>query len=351
MQDRLRHLEILVKELAAKSAVAEVDLTSNRSVAGGHSTAIQDLIPVNGEPSIHAADARRCPRTGRQPTTGQVVLGKNSTTFVESTHWSAILNDIEDVKLYFEDEDKDEVKDDHETTASLLLNMDTNITKESLIAALPERPTCDRLIARYFRSNDPALHVIHRPTFQQEYREFCSDPTCKPTVWLGLLYAILCLATCFNSRTVELPIETRAPRAALIEMYQKCSAQCLSLSNYMKPGMYTLEAFILHSQSEIVQHGLVKSESWVAHGIAIRLALKMGLHRDAKSHPNLSVFQGEMRRRIWLFLCQVDLLLSFNLGLPPMVRGIQADTSIRKSILPLLSFTSNRYPLNSMIDS
>ena len=34
-------------------------------------------------------------------------------------------------------------------------------------------------------------------------------------------------------------------------------------------------------------------------GIAIRLAMRIGIHRDSSVHPDSLPFQGEMRRRIW----------------------------------------------------
>lgn len=61
----------------------------------------------------------------------------------------------------------------------------TPASRADLLAALPERSVVDRLVSRYFNSNDPAMSrvptvfitesililyivIIHKPTFQKE---------------------------------------------------------------------------------------------------------------------------------------------------------------------------------------
>jgi hypothetical protein len=61
---------------------------------------------------------------------------------------------------------------------------------------------------------------------------------------------------------------------------------------------------------------LVKGDmgSYLLSGTMMRLALQQGYHRDPSQFPNLSVFQGEMRRRIWSAVNQHDLLFSVLIG-------------------------------------
>lgn len=81
----------------------------------------------------------------------------------------------------------------------------------------------------------------------------------------------------------------------------------------------------------------------------VRLSMRMGFHRvcsrpsmmkdmysqllqDPKYYPNLSPFQGEMRRRVWTFVRQSDLLFSFQIGLPSMIRLGDCDTELPRSL-------------------
>jgi hypothetical protein len=88
-----------------------------------------------------------------------------------------------------------------------------------------------------------------------------------------------------------------------------------------------MEALLLYFESEFAQPGDSAAKCWILHAMAVRLALRMGYHRDAKHHSNISAFHGEMRRRVWHLLAQVDLILSFQVGLPSMIRTIQSDTA------------------------
>lgn len=64
----------------------------------------------------------------------------------------------------------------------------------------------------------------------------------------------------------------------------------------------------------------------------VRLAMRMGLHRDPKHYVSLTPFQGEMRRRLWTFVRQSDLLFSFQMGLPSMIRTGDCDTALPRNI-------------------
>lgn len=114
--------------------------------------------------------------------------------------------------------------------------------------------------------------------------------------------------------------------------YRYSMAQCLILADYTKPHRYVLEALTIHFQGEHSQNSDSQISLWVLVGIIVRLAMRMGYHRDPKIFSNLSVFEGEIRRRLWSFVRCTDILLSFRVGLPSMVRSGDSDTDIPQSI-------------------
>jgi hypothetical protein len=64
-------------------------------------------------------------------------------------------------------------------------------------------------------------------------------------------------------------------------------------------------------------------------GVAVRLAMKMGLHRDPDhAKGKISLYRGEIRRRIWHLLVQIDVLTSFHNGLPSMIQAVKSDTRV-----------------------
>jgi hypothetical protein len=68
--------------------------------------------------------------------------------------------------------------------------------------------------------------------------------------------------------------------------------------------------------------------------MVIRLAVRRGYHRDPSKLPaaRLSPFAGEMRRRIWVAIVQVDALASFQVGLPSMIPLADCDTALPRNL-------------------
>ncbi|KAH8591003.1 hypothetical protein B0O99DRAFT_281154 [Bisporella sp. PMI_857] len=127
--------------------------------------------------------------------------------------------------------------------------------------------------------------------------------------------------------------DPRGNHMELIRMYRHSCSQALVLSNYTRPGQYTIEAMLLYMQVEFVLTSVDPVNSYVFIGAVVRIALRMGLHRDAsKIGSDLSVFQAEMRRRHWHILQQLDLIISFHIGLPPMIQSVESDTEYPRNL-------------------
>lgn len=112
-----------------------------------------------------------------------------------------------------------------------------------------------------------------------------------------------------------------------VRRYRRCCIQSLVLSNYTKPGPYTLETFFVYMEAEFLISKDDQVQCFLLIGNAVRLALRMGIHRDSsKVGGNITPFQAEIRRRLWHHLLQLDLLVSFHIGLPGMIQAIDSDT-------------------------
>ncbi|RFU35212.1 hypothetical protein B7463_g1097, partial [Scytalidium lignicola] len=344
MQKRLVHLESLVKNVMTGHAPVESlsaetnQSTASRSPDPPSPPSIEDTVKNNAHQDQHLATPESVQSEPPKLTSGQVLLGTKETTYVGATHWAAILEDIEEMKSYcnaeeFESSESPESLGDL-SGSSLLFNAGIPSTREEILAFLPPRHVVDRYVSRYFNSSSPALHITHRPAFQREYKKFWADPGSTPIVWVGILYGMMCLSA-HGSRTAgQEPIDTRELPEEVIRSYRACCAQCLVLSEYTKPGAHTLEAFILYSEVEFIVSRHDQVSCYLFIGSAVRLALRMGLHRDpTKVGGDMSPFQGEMRRRMWQVITQIDLLSSFHIGLPSMIHAIETDTLYPRNLL------------------
>ncbi|KAF2690101.1 hypothetical protein K458DRAFT_98772 [Lentithecium fluviatile CBS 122367] len=113
----------------------------------------------------------------------------------------------------------------------------------------------------------------------------------------------------------------------IADAYRTKATQCLILGHYTKGGPYALETLILYFLTECFNLKDMEIGIWVLVGTIVQIAIHMGYHRDAKHFPNISPFAGEMRRRVWAMIVQLDFGVSTQLGLPRLIKESQTDTA------------------------
>ncbi|CAF3444008.1 unnamed protein product [Fusarium graminearum] len=269
---------------------------------------------------------------------GQVVRGDKTTTYVGATHCMAMLEDIEDLKSYFDQPDEteeDEILADEIDPTELMLNTRAGPrNRDELLGRLPDRKVADRLISRYFASMSPSQHILHRPTFTRQYAKFWQDPEGTSLHWIAQLFMMLSLGVFFSKFINSSELEGDSPLPALdrVRHYKACAGWALVWGKYTQPSSATLPAFLFYVESHFLFNRAAQMNCYVLSGVCMRLMLKMGLHRDPSKLANISPFEGEMRRRMWNMAIQVEFLVSFHMGLPSMLQGIETDTAVPRNL-------------------
>lgn len=138
-------------------------------------------------------------------------------------------------------------------------------------------------------------------------------------MWLGLLFAILHCAETSYEEAGELPFRDQYDVSRPPTAFKTLTIQCLVASDYTNPVAYTVETVMLYIQSDGIPLPDLNIETPLILGIAIRLALRMGIHRNSNAYPGLTPFQDEMRRRLWYTILMSDTLHSFQLSLPATI--------------------------------
>ena len=96
-------------------------------------------------------------------------------------------------------------------------------------------------------------------------------------------------------------------------------------ADYTHPKKYTVEALLVYATALHLDHCCNPLSLWLVLGSILRVSLRMGYHREPSHSSFLSPFEGEMRRRIWNIVYIFDVLSSFAIGLPDMIRQVQSD--------------------------
>ena len=158
-----------------------------------------------------------------------------------------------------------------------------------------------------------------------------------PIMWIGLLYAVICLAIQFQEHKQAkgddcFPYDQHKGNCDQVHFYREKIVLCLLAGNYTQPGQYTAETLLVYFLVEHLHAKETKIGTWVLLGTIIRLAMRMGFHRDPRHSPMISPFQGEMRRRLWCQIALYDHLFSSQVGLPEMITKSACDCEEPRNI-------------------
>lgn len=158
-------------------------------------------------------------------------------------------------------------------------------------------------------------------------------------MWLGLLFSMMCLATQVQQFSADEPegihqhFQLSQHPQNLLQIYREKIVQCLVLGKYTKSVPYTIETLLLYFAVEHFQCKDTEIGTWILLGIIVRIAMRMGYHRDPSNSPRISPVQGEMRRRAWTMIVQLDMIISSQIGLPRMIKESQWDTAEPQNLL------------------
>jgi hypothetical protein len=102
----------------------------------------------------------------------------------------------------------------------------------------------------------------------------------------------------------------------------------------------------------VLQHTGETKIAWVLAGVLVRVAAAMKLHIDGSKHAHITLFEAEMRRRLWWQICFVDSrskalqVSAFNLSqdmfdteIPTNTNDADIDPSMSRLPLPLHGWT------------
>ena len=118
----------------------------------------------------------------------------------------------------------------------------------------------------------------------------------------------------------------KAKSLQMSEDLHYCASQCLDKTDITNPVIGTVEFVTMFLHCCYFQNQETSPKVWLLTGDTVRIAMRMGYHRDPAAYTHFTPFECEMRRRVWQFVVQTDLLFSFQLGLPTIIRGDEYDT-------------------------
>jgi hypothetical protein len=191
-------------------------------------------------------------------------------------------------------------------------------THPPLSALLPPQATCDEAVNSYFSTFEMNLRILHYPSFMDEYRRYWTSVETKKEEFnsfppqLAAIFAIVQASD--DASAPGVGIETNSPsfRARVEDWLHNLTGR----SQFTIAALRTRALLIIAQQVEAAP----ADEIWKATGNLMRSAMVAGFHRDPSEFPNIPIFEGELRRRLWMTVMELDFASSLTYGMPVMAR-------------------------------
>jgi len=319
--ERLRHLEHLILQMVDRNG---------QSGSSSQQTATDD--------ASGSLDSSGDSNTGNPRVASDLQGNSSESRYVGSTHWSAILDNIQEIKVALgtvntSSTDLEDSEDPETTPVISLFESSGNLSLAQILAqALPTRVQVDRRLSTYFKSNYAVMQFLHTSQFQHQYEKFWRNPAEALPLWVSILFSICCMSATLSQAVGSEP-PTPEDRVSPRTSFLQASCACLKLGGYVRPKKWLFEALGLYTQCQYMATMDPSKEVGMVFSILVRLAYRSGYHRDPSHFRHISVFDGEIRRRCWAMCRQFDLMIAFQLGLPNLIPPDSWDTLNPRNLL------------------
>ncbi|KAH8888995.1 hypothetical protein GQ53DRAFT_723777 [Thozetella sp. PMI_491] len=168
--------------------------------------------------------------------------------------------------------------------------------------------------------------VVHVPSFWKKFERLYEErpQICLPEQrrFVGLVFSVIALGSMYDVDEND-PTNPNHYVVATDRGYKYYISARSYLQDITECGdMTTLQALVFNAQFLEATGNLSSCHSMI--GIALRSALRMGLHR-CLPHTSLTPIDEEVRRRVFYTIRQMDIYLSTTLGLPLLLQDKDID--------------------------
>lgn len=232
---------------------------------------------------------------------GRMIMKNGKARYLENRLWTHLSDEFMEagdiLPVSSEDEDTETPPRDLNRMdphgGDLLLDSPASIDLRSLH---PSPIQGLRLWQTFLDNVNPLVKLVHAPTVQQALLEATEDLDDVPKPMESLMFAIYACAVVSMSNA-ECEKILGEPRSDALPRYQNATRQSLVGTGLLKTSnIMVLQSFVLFL---LCMRQRYDSQSlWVLTGVATRIGVRLGLHRDG-ADLNLAPFEAEIRRRLW----------------------------------------------------
>ncbi|KAK2589919.1 hypothetical protein QQS21_012399 [Conoideocrella luteorostrata] len=198
-----------------------------------------------------------------------------------------------------------------------------------LESLLPTREEADALVSVYLDQFEQIHRIVHIPTFRKDYAEFWKPGSKnRYAAFTALVLAMMAVASCVHTHESLKFIGMMSNARHWAEKWIKsCDSWLSRQSQKHRKLIHFQVACLLYLGKRV--NTIKKKRFWTNSGALIQDGISVGLHREP-SHMGggkITVYNQEMRRRIWTTVQEFDMQASFDHGLPTLLSQLHYDTN------------------------
>lgn len=189
------------------------------------------------------------------------------------------------------------------------------------------REVADVRVNLYFQFFESAHRILHVPTFWMEYQSFWESPSKVPA---GIRLKILLVIGVGSSISNQQVVDGRFP--AMVQQWIYTAQSWLS--GLLEKDRLNITGLQVHCLTLLARQifSIGGDLVWMSMGSLIHHAMQIGLHRDPKHLPKLSLLQAEIRRRLWATILDMVIQSSLDSAMPPRISLDEFDTEAPANI-------------------
>lgn len=220
------------------------------------------------------------------------------------------------------------------TNNSTSLQVDDTVWDLSHHGPLLSREEADKLVDAYFEKVHPLYTLFSMKDFRSQYAscwdsisssrttKICVDNLNLTLDWRCVLYMVFVMGA-----RVLIKDKATFDYYSAFAKYTSFVQKSLFLL-IATPSIHTIQALFLFS---IYLYSInERNIAWLITGIACRLSIAMGLHRESTT-STYDHAETQVRKMVWWALYSLELHLSANLGRPSTMRDEEIDVSTPNS--------------------
>lgn len=263
-----------------------------------------------------------------------LLRGKSfKTQFHGSTHPGALIARIPELNKFTRDTFEQfpalsRAKEDMgalETRKKSASTKHNTISNTDLQALLPAKTEADVLVNLYVENYGSLYHVIHLPSFEQEYREMYTEPENVRPHFVALVLVMMASAQCLTnadpwlySANSSLAREKSIAAISAVDDWLSTQSQ-----KHVSAIDFQIRVLLLLAK-QVTARKLKRS--WTESGHVLRFCMAAGLHRTPELvKKQTSVLDKELRLRVWAAVVELELQSSFDRGMIASPWALQSD--------------------------